>query len=420
MKILIYSANYAPEPTGIGNYSGEMAAWMASVGHDVRVVSAPPYYPGWKVEAPYKAGRYHFETRDGVKVWRAPLWVPAQPGGLTRILHLMTFAISSLPTMLRQIAWRPQVVLTVAPALTCAPGGWLTARMSGAKAWLHIQDYEVDVAMRMGLVRVGWLAKAVLAAERVLFRRFDRVSSISDRMLEQARTKGVDQDRLVFFPNWVDTKAISPLRATSPYRRELNIPEDAVVALYSGSFGGKHGLMMLPAAAERLKHLRNLYFVICGEGVLRPDLEVACADMPNVRLLPLQPKRRLNELLGMADIHLLPQSPGAEDLVMPSKLSGMMASGRPTIATSRPGTEIARVVEGRGLVVPPEDLDAFSTAIETLTANAAIRAEMGARARRYAEQFLSRDAILQRLMVELKASTRPPRDYTETLATSTQ
>ena len=112
MKILLYSANFAPEPTGIGKYSGEMAEWLAARGHDVRVVCAPPYYPAWQLDERYRWPPWRHETWRGVRVWRAPLWVPRRPGGLKRVLHLCTFALSSLPVMLRQTLWRPDVVLT--------------------------------------------------------------------------------------------------------------------------------------------------------------------------------------------------------------------------------------------------------------------------------------------------------------------
>ena len=87
MKILLY---------GIGKYTGEMAAWLAAAGHEVRVVTAPPYYPDWKVWPDYHASRYTHKVWKGVNVWRAPLWVPAKPSGLTRLLHLANFAVSSI------------------------------------------------------------------------------------------------------------------------------------------------------------------------------------------------------------------------------------------------------------------------------------------------------------------------------------
>ena len=85
MKILIYSANFAPEPTGIGKYSGEMAAWLSARGHEVRAVAAPPYYPQWRVSHDYRWPPYRREHWNSVDVWRAPLWVPASPRGLTVI-----------------------------------------------------------------------------------------------------------------------------------------------------------------------------------------------------------------------------------------------------------------------------------------------------------------------------------------------
>lgn len=394
MKILIYSANYSPEPTGIGKYSGEMAVWLRRQGHEVRVVCAPPYYPSWEVPENYRGFRYRRELMDEVLVWRAPLWVPRQPGGLQRILHLLTFAFTSFPVMLRQLCWQPDVVFTVAPAFVCAPAGWLTARLSGAKAWLHVQDFEVDVAFRMGLMKGGLVQRAILWLEGAILRRFDVTSSISERMLEKLAEKGVRRDRIRFFPNWVDISKISPLAEESPYRNELGIPSKAKVALFSGSLGSKQGLMVIPEAARLLRHRTDLFFVICGDGVMKDDIEAATRDLPNVRLLPLQPSERLNELLGMADVHLLPQSPEAEDLVLPSKLSGMLASGRPIIATSRPDTEIAKVVSRCGLVTPPEDASAMSAALERLLQSDTDRSGMGRRARAQAEERLSQDSIL--------------------------
>src|SRR4029077_8545987 len=120
---------------------------------------------------------YRRERWRGMVVWRAPLWVPKAPGGLTRVLHLMSFAITSLPLMLRYIFWRPNLVVTIAPAFVCAPAGWLTARLCGAAAWLHLQDFEVDVAFQMGLMKGILVQQSVLRMERFVLRRFDSVSS---------------------------------------------------------------------------------------------------------------------------------------------------------------------------------------------------------------------------------------------------
>jgi colanic acid biosynthesis glycosyl transferase WcaI len=397
MRILLYSANFAPEPTGIGKYSGEMASWLAERGHSVRVVAAPPYYPQWKVDPAYAWPLYRREQWNGVDVWRAPLWVPTTPGGVARVVHLMSFAVSSFPVMLRQLFWRPDLVITVAPAFLCAPAGLLIARLAGAQSWLHLQDFEVDLAFRMGLLKGNLLQRLILRMERGLLRRFDHVSSISSRMVEQLLKKGVQLSRARYFPNWVDIAHIKPTSANSKYREQLGIAKSDVVVLFSGSLGGKQGLMVIPAVAKLLASRRDIVFIICGDGVMKPELEAAAAGLDNVRFLPLQPFERLGELLCTADIHLLPQSAGAADLVLPSKLSGMLASGRPVISTCRPGTELETVVSKCGVVVAPDDDAAFAAAVCRLADNPALRGDLGRRARNYAESNFERDAILGRL-----------------------
>jgi colanic acid biosynthesis glycosyl transferase WcaI len=397
MKILIYSANFAPEPTGIGKYSGEMAAWLAAHGHEVRAVVAPPYYPQWQVDPGYRWPPFRREEWKGVDVWRAPLWVPKSPGGGARVLHLLSFAFTSFPVMLYQVFWQPDLVISVAPAFVCTPAALVTARLCGAQAWLHMQDFEADIAFRMKLLRGALLQRIVLRMESWILRRFDSVSTISSRMVHKLLEKGVPQERVRFFPNWVDMGHIRPASSSGTYRSQLGIATDAIVVLYSGTLGSKQGLMVVPATAARLAARNDIVFVVCGDGVMKPVLEAACAGLPSTRFIPLQPFERLGDLLCMADIHLLPQSLGAEDLVLPSKLSGMLASGRPVIATCQVGTEIDAVVSTCGIVVPPEDSAALADAICRLADDSELRTHLGRCARVYAEDNFDRDVVLERI-----------------------
>jgi colanic acid biosynthesis glycosyl transferase WcaI len=406
MRVLVYGLNFAPELTGIGKYTGEMAAWLAAEGHQVRVVTAPPYYPEWRVWPGYCATRYVRHVWQGVTVFRCPLWVPVRASGVKRLIHLASFAISSLPALVAQWRWKPDVVWVVEPALFCALAAVAFARLRGARAWLHVQDYEVDAAFDMGLLKGVLLRRWVAAAERWLMRRFDRVSTISGRMLERAVAKGVAPARAVSFPIWVDISAIAPLADWSPYRAELGIAPGTVVALYSGNMGGKQGLEVLAAVAARLQNNPGLAFVFCGDGAGKDDLVRRCQGLSNVRFLALQPMERLSDLLGLAEIHLLPQRADAADLVMPSKLTGMLASGRPVIAGAAPGTELAHVIEGKarcGVIVPPDDAEALAAAIVQLAADPARRALMGSRGRIYAEHELERDAVLRQFEQDLLA-----------------
>jgi colanic acid biosynthesis glycosyl transferase WcaI len=406
MRILIYSANFAPEPTGIGKYSGDMAEWLADHGHEVRVVCAPPYYPAWQIDGKYRWPPYRREQWRGVDVWRTPLWVPKSPNGLTRLVHLLSFAITSFPVMLWQIAWRPDVVLTVAPAFMCAPAGLLTAWLCRAKCWLHLQDFEVDVAFRMGLLRGSLLRRIALRMESSLLRRFDTVSTISSRMMQRLCAKGVTAGKTRYLPNWVELNQIKAPPKSGGYRTQLGIPNDAVVALFSGTLSGKQGLMVIPDAARRLQSRRDIVFVVCGDGVMKSEIEAAAAGLQNIRFMPLQPAGRVSELLAMADIHLLPQSPDAADLVLPSKLSGMLASGKPVIATCRAGTEISEIVSQCGLVAAPESSLELAHAITALADDPETRKLLGRRARVFAENNFERDAVLSMVFAPIELNNR--------------
>jgi colanic acid biosynthesis glycosyl transferase WcaI len=404
MKILIVGLNYAPELTGVGKYTAEMAEALAAVGHDVRVVCGPPYYPQWHIADGFSAWRYRSETRDGVRVMRVPLWVPARPTGASRLLHLASFALSTLPVLATQIAWRADVVMSIAPGLMSAPGAWLVARLSGAKSWLHIQDYEVDAAFDLGVIKGKRSRRLALAIERTLLTRFDIVSSLSSKMVERAVAKGVEPLKTYCLPNWVDTRSIVPLAHANHYRRLLALESGAAaqtVVLYSGNMGAKQGLEIVVAAAVELARRTDISFVFCGSGPMREQLEARCTNLPNCRFIPLQPAHQLNQLLNLADIHVLPQRGGAADLVMPSKLGGMLASGRAVIAMACAGTELYDVVASRGVVVPPENVGALVEAIEVLASDPVRRATLGAVGREYAERCLSSVNVFDALGVKL-------------------
>jgi colanic acid biosynthesis glycosyl transferase WcaI len=311
-----------------------------------------------------------------------------------RILHLASFAVSSLPIMVLQAFWRPSLVLVVEPTAFCMPGGAITAWLSGAKNWLHIQDFEVDAGFALGLLKSNTLRNLIVGLDRKLMLKFDRVSTISGKMMERLGDKGFPPERSVMFPNWVDTKAIFPAGKASPLREELGIRDDAVVALYSGTMGRKQGLEIMAKAADFLSKKKSIQFVFCGEGPYRATLEGLSARLPNVHWLPLQPFDRLNDLMNLADIHLLPQCAEAADLVMPSKLTGMFASGRPVVATADNGTQLAAAVRECGVVVPPDNATRFSEAVVQLAQHAELRARLGQNARQCAEMTLDKEKIL--------------------------
>jgi len=365
MRILLLGFNFSPELIGIGRYTGELTQYLAEKGHQVRVITTPPYYPHWQVQPRYSGWKYRSENWQGVRVFRCPIWVPRRPSGIKRLLHLVSFAFTSFPVLLGQYFWRPDLVLCIAPSILNAPFVLFTARLCGAKAWLHVQDFELDAAANLGMLPVGHrMAKLAGWVERWLLRRFDQISTISNRMLARLAQKGVAREKTFLFPNWVDTGLIFPLSTPQqPFKKELGIPADKIIVLYSGNMGYKQGLENVIEAARHLQAQPKIHFVLCGDGPVRAQLKSDAEGFPNVLFLPLQPLEKLNQLLNIADIHILPQRADAADLVMPSKLSGMLASGKAVIATANPGTEVAEIVGSLGVVVPPEDAPALANAI---------------------------------------------------------
>ncbi len=407
MKILIYGLNFYPEMIGIGKYTGELAAWLVNQGNEVRVVTAPPYYPQWKVQTGYKSWRHQRESWMGVDVFRCPLWVPQKPSGIKRILHLLSFSISSFPTMVSQIRWKPEIVLNIVPTLFSSGCSILTARISNAKSWLHIQDFELDAANSLGMLQTGnFISRIASKWEKQLLSRFDIVSTISNRMISHLIAKGVAREKTVLFPNWIDTKTVFPInQAHNPYREELSITPNQIVVLYSGNMGNKQGLEIILEVAQEMLADVNVIFLLCGNGTARPELEKKARLLSNIHFLDLQPSEKLNQLLNSANIHLLPQQANAADLVMPSKLLGMLASGKPVIATANEYTELADVIQQIGIVVPPDNREAIIGAIKILEKSPDLCKELGHRSRQFVCSHWDKEHVLTKFQEIIKTIT---------------
>lgn len=394
-RILLVTINYWPELTGIGKYTGEMAVWLVEHGVEVKVVTAPPYYPEWKVSDGYSSFLYRKDMVSGVSVMRCPLWVPDKLSGLKRILHLASFSITSFPVMIwTALSWRPNLVFVIEPTILCAPAALLSAFACTAESWLHVQDFEVDAAFELGIIRSPRLKSILQSVESWVMKKFDRVSTISEQMLKRLSLKQVPIDRQQLFQNWVDVNTIYPVEDIPPLKSELGFPAGVSILLYSGNMGEKQGLEVIIEAAKALNGRDDLVFLLCGGGASLDRLKEASFGIKNLRYIPLQPLSKLNGLLNLADIHLLPQRSDAEDLVMPSKLTNMMASGKPVVAIARVGTQVEKIVNECGVVVEPGDATSFVEAIADLMDNPEKRKELGARGREIACEKWEKNNVL--------------------------
>ncbi len=397
LRILIHGINYAPEFVGIGRYTGELGAWLGSRGHAVTVLTAPPYYPAWRVPEAYRRPAWRREWLEGVEVLRAPLYAPARVTGRGRMLHELSFGASCL-------AWWPSLwarswdaVLAVCPLLQSGLVPALLARRQKIPFIFHVQDLQLDAARELAIIRQPLLFALLERLEHFLFTRSQAVTTISRAMAARIRDKGAPPERLHLLPNWADLETIKPGERRNALRRELGL-NDEIMVLYAGNMGEKQGLEVILDAAVITRYNQAIRYVFVGEGAARQRLidQARRLALETVSFWPLQSRDRFPLLLNAADLHLVVQKDRASDLVMPSKLGNILAAGRPFIATARPETELGRVTaeSQAGWLTPPEDAGSLAQAIVRLARDEAARRKMGLKARQYAQAWLGRDKIM--------------------------
>jgi colanic acid biosynthesis glycosyl transferase WcaI len=364
-RILIYGMNYAPEITGVGRYTGETAEHLSACGASVTVITSPPHYPEWRVHKPFKNHYYRVEERNSVKVIRCPLLLRENIRGVWRLIAPFSFALTSAPVAVWQaIRVRPNIIICIEPTLFVAPVAILLAKVLAARSILYVHDLEIDAAFAVGHIANNlWLKYLGESLECRILLLFDQIITISCRMSGKLYEKGLPAGRIAVVRNWVDLEEVHPLGRPSLYRERLNCAEGDFIVLYSGSIGAKQGLEVLLGAARLLTGETGIKFVIAGEGPAKKQLMTSSKDLPNVCFLPFQPSEQLNEFLNMPDLHVLTQLAGAADLVLPSKIGGMLGSGKKVLITTNSNTELSDFVGENVITSPPGDPEALAAAV---------------------------------------------------------
>ena len=411
MKILIYGINYSPELTGIGKYTGEMGSWFAGQGHDVHVITAVPYYPEWEVHEKYKGKKWHTEIIDGAKVHRIPLYVPKVVNSKKRIIHEFSFVLGIFPVWLKFLFKKKfDVVICIAPPFHLGFLPLLYSKLRGVPMISHIQDLQVDAAKELGMIKNKSFLNLMFGMERFLLKNSTYVSTISLGMQQKIAAKGISTDKQILFPNWVDANAIKPLSKEQSLRTEFGLSTTDKVVLYSGNLGEKQGLEGIIDVAAHYRDRKDVYFIIVGSGGGKEKLQQLAADagLTQIKFYPLQPYSKLSALLATADVHLVLQKKSAADLVMPSKLTGILASGGCAIVTAEPGTSLYEDISryNMGILTEPESVESLKASIDTaINTDLTVYKE---NARNYAEKFLSKNNILKNFENKLLNLTGKP------------
>ena len=227
-------------------------------------------------------------------------------------------------------------------------------------------------------------------------------------MKRKILAKGIDKSKYLMFPNWVDEQVIKPLSKEESLRLEFGLSLDDQVVLYSGNLGEKQGLEVIVSIAKTFADNSRLKFVICGSGGGKDKLIQLAADaqLSNVLFFPLQPYSKLSNLLAIADLHLVLQKGSASDLVMPSKLTGILAAGGCPVVTALPGTSLYDVINNHklGILVEPDSESGLISAISNALSQDLEVYKINAR--KYSMKYLAKDNILSKFNNDILELTK--------------
>ncbi len=401
-RILLIGYNYFPEPTGIGKYSGEMVQWLADRGYECTVVTAYPYYPYWKVQEPYYqkrngylAERHTTASGGSITVHRCPMYIPAAPTGMKRMLLDFSFSVSSFFKIAQlALSKKHDHVIAVAPSFQFGLLGVLYKKLKSAKLIYHIHDMQIEAARDLKMIKSEGLLNALLKAEKYIFNQADVVSSVSEQMVAKIEAKA--DKEVVLFPNWVDDARFFPIADRGALKQEFGFAPSDIIVLYSGAIGEKQGLESIIYAAQEFRTQPEVKFLICGSGPYKEKLMglVAELKLDNVIFFPLQPVEKFNKFLNVADLHLVIQKANASDLMMPSKLTTILAVGGLALITANEGSGLHTLVQkhGVGLLAEAESQPALNAAIKE--AIQGTHEVVRANAREYARNYLFIDKIM--------------------------
>ncbi|MEA2406361.1 MAG: colanic acid biosynthesis glycosyl transferase WcaI [Thermoleophilaceae bacterium] len=342
---------------------------------------------------------------DGVRIVRVRSTAFDRRRIALRGLNYATYLVSSLVEGLR--ADPPDVILCMTDPPIIGDVALLVARRFGAPMVVVSQDVFPEIAVELKRLENPVVVAALRAAIRAYLERADRVVAIGETMQRRLERKGADPSRLRLIPNWVDTTALHPQPRDNEWARRNGLAEGFVV-MHSGNVGHAQNLDSLVRAATFLRDVDDLTIAIVGDGARRLELGnlAELLETDQVAFLPYQPRGLLPQSLSAANVHVVGLARGLSGYVVPSRLYGILAVGRPVIVAADADSETAQVVQevGAGVVVPPGRPELLARAIRRAYDGELDLDEMGARGREYVLREADRSVAVGRyraLLLEL-------------------
>ncbi len=391
LKICFFNRAYPPDLGATGQLLAELTEDLVREhGCRVSVVVGPPLHDGGAGKSRWPRWRlFHRESVNGVDVFRArgTRFRPQRFAG--RFTNYLSYFFSACLAGFR--VPRPDVVVALTDPPIIGLAALWTARRAGAGFVFLCQDVFPEVTALLEDFHSRTADYLLDAISRWLIAKADRVVAVGETMRERLITgKGADPGKVRVIHNWADCSAIVPGPKRNPFSLAHGLA-DAFVVMHSGNVGLSQDLDTLLAAADRLRHHPDVVLVVVGDGTRREALEsrARSAGLGNVRFLPYQPKSGLGESFASADVFVVSLRRGLAGYIVPSKLYGILAAGRPYVAATEEASEVTAITEryGSGLMARPGDPDDLAGKILTLHRDRRLAERLGANARRAALAF---------------------------------
>ena len=389
-SILILSLVFPPDAVSTAQIMGELAIDLKKCGHQVTVVTTRPHFNrDYEVEAKQPItpiwgpllGKSDF---SGIPAFHT--FMPRKGRSVAgRLLGWAGFhALSTAAAFV--MAPRPDVILCPSPPLTVGVSAWLVGLLRRCPFVYNVQEIYPDIAINLGVLTSRPVIWVLRALERWVYMRAAAITVIAPRMLENLRGKGVPPGKLRVIPNFVDTEDLHPGPKSNDFSRGLGI-SDKFVVTYAGNLGPAQGLATVVEAADLLREVPDIHFLMMGGGTSETELGdmVARLGLPNLTLLPYHPYSMMLQVYSASDVCLVPQALETGSDAVPSKVYRIMSCGRAVLAVTEPASDLSRLVleAGCGVSVRAKEPSQLASAIERLYRARSQCAEMGLAGRRF-------------------------------------
>jgi colanic acid biosynthesis glycosyl transferase WcaI len=389
MHIAFFNRSFYPDTTATGQLLTELCDELVRThGCRVSVVAGVPLSAATDNGSGGR-GLVQRQRYQGIDILRARGTHFSKRRFAGRFSNYMSYFLSACHAGLKLD--RPDVVVAQTDPPIIGLAGYLAARRFGVPFVMAYKDIFPEVGRLLEDFRSEAVDRSLQAVNCFLARKADRVVALGATMRRiLIEGKGADPARTLVIPDWADCSAIVPGPKVNAFSRAHGLDEKFVV-MHSGNIGLSQGLEVLVDAAADVRHIPDLEVVIVGEGVKKPALQEQTErlGLKNVRFLPFTPKEKLHESFAAADMFVISLNAGLAGYIVPSKLYGILAAGRPYVAAVEEASEVAAITRRYdcGFVVPPGKPGELADRILRLYHNRPLAARMGVNARRAALEF---------------------------------